>query len=82
MVEYIEYYMQFDNEKVAMVENTIYYKMDELKVLYFLEIYHQRNDMVKTIEEYYRTFGADEGNLIFSEDEKIAIARQKAQKQK
>ena len=54
--------------------------MDELKVLYFLEIYNQRDEMTKKIDDYYRTFGANEGNLIFTEQEKEAIAQQKAKK--
>ena len=82
LVEYIEHYMTFGNEKAALVENILYYKLDELKVLYFLEIYHQRNDMIKALENYYSTFGPDGESQVFTAEEKTAIVKQMSQKKK
>ena len=74
--------MTFGNEKAALVENILYYKLDELKVLYFLEIYHQRNDMIKALENYYSTFGPDGESQVFTAEEKTAIVKQMSQKKK
>ena len=64
LIEYIEYYLQFDGIQANMVANEIRDRMDSLSELYYLAAFTKRNDIVKWFNEYYRTFGYTDEELI------------------
>ena len=73
IVEYIEYYLQFEGVQGDMVDNTIYDKMDELSRIYYLAAYYNREDVVYGINNYYRTLGAEDKDLILTQREKDSL---------
>ena len=64
LIEYIEYYLLFDGVKANLVTKNITDRMDSLQELYFLAAYAGRNDIVRELNEYYRTFGYTDDELI------------------
>ena len=62
--EYIEYYLQFDGAQAALVSDIITEKLDSLYELYYLAAYARRDDLVKYFNEYFRTFGYTDEELI------------------
>ena len=82
LVEYIEYYMQFEGEQGRMVDSIIGDKMDELSRLYYLAAYYNREDIVYGINNYYRSFGAEDKDLILTQREKDSLGIDGAPKQK
>ncbi len=77
IVEYIDYYMQFQGIQGKMVDNAIYDKMDELERLYYLAAYYSRDHIIQEMNKYYRLLGARDEDLILTQQEKEAIAAQK-----
>ncbi|MBR2629797.1 MAG: DUF2723 domain-containing protein [Alistipes sp.] len=80
MVEYIEYYAQFDDNMAKFVDNIIYDKLDELERIYYLAAYHNRDSIVQEINKYYRLLGAEDKDLILTQHEKDSLGIQGAQK--
>ena len=64
LIEYIEYYLQFDGMQANLVGNIIQDKMDSLFELYYLAAYAQRDDIVRSLNDYLRTFGYTDDELI------------------
>ena len=64
LIEYIEYYLQFDNMQAALVSSLIEEKMDSLMELYYLAAYAQRDDILSFMNDYLRTFGYTDDELI------------------
>lgn len=64
LIEYIEYYLQFDGMQANLVDNIIQDKMDSLMELYYLAAYAQRDDIVTAMNDYLRTFGYTDDELI------------------
>ena len=64
LVQYIEYYLQFDGVQASLVSNIIHEKMSSLFELYYLAAYAQRNDIVYSLNDYFRTFGYTDDELI------------------
>jgi hypothetical protein len=64
LIEYIEYYLQFDNMQAALVSSIIEEKMDSLMELYYLAAYAQRDDILSFMNDYLRTFGYTDDELI------------------
>ncbi|MBQ5719035.1 MAG: hypothetical protein IIV65_00625 [Alistipes sp.] len=64
LIEYIEYYLQFDNMQAALVSSIIEEKMDSLMELYYLAAYAQRDDILLFMNDYLRTFGYTDDELI------------------
>ena len=64
LIEYIEYYLQFDGMQANLVGNIIQDKMDSLMELYYLAAYAQRDEIVIAINDYLRTFGYTDEELI------------------
>ncbi len=62
--EYIEYYLQFDNVQAQMVSTQIESRMDSLMELYYLAGYAERNELLEWFNEYLRTFGYTDEELI------------------
>ncbi|MBP3481962.1 MAG: DUF2723 domain-containing protein [Alistipes sp.] len=64
LIEYIEYYLQFDGAMGDMVAGVLDEKFDSLSQLYYLAGYAGRKEVVAFLNEYYRSFGADESDLM------------------
>ena len=64
LIEYIEYYLQFDGMQANLVGNIIQDKMDSLMELYYLAAYAQRSEIVSAMNDYLRTFGYTDEELI------------------
>ena len=78
LIDYIEYYLQFDGVYGDLVANIVDEKLDELSQLYYLAAYADRTDVVKSFNDYYRTFGAEDKDLILTDEEKAAAEAQSA----
>ena len=70
LIDYIEYYLSFDGVQGDMVASAMYDRLDELSRLYYLAAYYDRQDVVYSINEYYRTLGAADGDLILTDRDK------------
>jgi hypothetical protein len=64
LIEYIEYYLLFDGYQANMVATEIRDRMDSLSELYYLAAFAKRDDIVKWLNEYYRTFGYSDEELV------------------
>ena len=64
LIEYIEYYLQFDGMQATLVGDIIQDKMDSLMELYYLAAYAQRAEIVGAMNDYLRTFGYTDEELI------------------
>ena len=64
LIEYIEYYLQFDGPQANLVVNLIERRMDSLMELYYLAAYARRDDIVRSMNDYLRTFGYTDEELI------------------
>ena len=70
LIDYIEYYLRFEGIQADLVSGILDDKLDELSQLYYLAAYCDRQDVLFSINEYYRTLGAEDADLILSEYEK------------
>ncbi len=64
LIEYIEYYLTFDGAKGDLVSGVIDDKLDELGDVYYLASYAGRREIVAELNDYYRSLGVSEENLI------------------
>ena len=64
LIEYIEYYLQFDGALGEMVSDIIDENFDNLWRLYGLAAYAGRNEVISYLNDYFRTFGATDDDLI------------------
>jgi hypothetical protein len=64
LIEHIEYYLLFDGVKANLVSNLITEYMDSLSELYYMAAYARRDDIVRELNDYYRTFGYTDEELI------------------
>ncbi|MCH5330318.1 MAG: DUF2723 domain-containing protein [Alistipes sp.] len=64
LIEYIEYYLQFDGALGDMVSDIIDEKLDSLWQLYYLAGYAGRDEIILYLNDYYRTLGATDEDLI------------------
>lgn len=62
--EYIEYYLQFDGVKADLVSSQINQRMDSLLELYYIAAFARRDDVVRQFNDYLRTFGYKDDELI------------------
>lgn len=63
LIEYIDYYMQFEGWQADLVSSTMDEKLANLEDLYYLASYAKRNDVVKYINDFYRSYGISEESL-------------------
>ena len=68
-IEYIEYYLQFEGYKAQLVDGELNDRLDELEEAYYLASYARRYDIVREVNEYYRSLGVGEENLLKVPDE-------------
>ena len=64
LIEYIEYYLRFEGAQGDMVSGLIDEKLDQLGDVYYLASYAGRRDVVAELNDYYRSLGVSEENLI------------------
>ena len=64
LIEYIEYYLRFEGAQGDMVSDLIDEKLDQLGDVYYLASYAGRRDVVAELNDYYRSLGVSEENLI------------------
>lgn len=64
LIEYIEYYLQFGGVEGDLVTGILDEKFDSLSQLYYLAGYAGRRDVVSYFNDYYRSFGAEDSDLI------------------
>ena len=64
IIEYIEYYLQFDGVHGQMVDAELEDRIGELEQAYFLASYARRYDIVRELNAYYRSLGVTDENLI------------------
>lgn len=64
LIEYIEYYLRFEGTQGDMVSGLIDEKLDQLGDIYYLASYAARRDVVAELNDYYRSLGVSEENLI------------------
>ena len=64
LIEYIEYYLRFEGAQGDMVSGLIDEKLDQLGDVYYLASYAGRRGIVSELNNYYRTLGVSEENLI------------------
>ena len=63
-IEYIEYYLLFDGYQASMVDQELNERLDELEEAYYLASYARRYDIVREVNDYYRSLGVGEENLL------------------
>ncbi|MDE6046816.1 MAG: DUF2723 domain-containing protein, partial [Alistipes sp.] len=63
LIEYIEYYLQFEGVQGDMVADIVDDKLEELGNLYYLASYAGRRAVVAELNDYYRTLGVSEESL-------------------
>ena len=64
LMQYIDYYLDFQGIQGDMVTQTIIDKMQSLDRLYYLAAYMGRQDVLAQLNDYYRTLGIYENELI------------------
>ena len=79
LIDYIEYYLQFQGIYGDLVSKIIDDKLDELSQLYYLSAYADRQDVVRSFNDYYRTLGVEDADLILTPDEQAEIKAKKAE---
>jgi hypothetical protein len=64
LIEYIEYYLLFDGYMANMVAGAVRDRMDSLSELYYLAGFAKRNDIIMWLNDYYRSFGYTDEELL------------------
>ena len=76
LIDYIEYYLQFEGVQGDLVADIMYDKLDELSRIYYLAAYYDREDVIRGINEYYRSLGAEDKDLVLTKSEKDSLGIQ------
>ena len=69
LIDYIEYYNQFEGTQGDMVYNELADRFDEFSRLYYLAAYYDRTDIVEVMNEYFRSLGVEDKDLILNQSE-------------
>ncbi len=64
IIEYIEYYLRFEGVQADMVASELTERLKDLGDVYYLASYAGRNDIVRELNEYYRSLGVVEEDLV------------------
>ena len=78
IIEYFEYYLQFEGSMGKDVEDIIYTKLDELERIYYLAVSYLKTrgyceEVVYNMNKYYRTLGARDDELVLTQREKDSL---------
>ena len=68
LIEYIEYYLRFEGVQGDMVSSELDDKLEQLGDLYYLANYAGRKEIIAELNDYYRTLGVSEENLMDAGD--------------
>ena len=68
LIEYIEHYLRFEGAQGDMVSGLIDEKLDQLGDIYYLASYADRKEVVAELNDYYRSLGVSEENLLDAGD--------------
>lgn len=63
IIEYIEYYILFDGVQASAIDPLLDDRIADLEQAYTIAIAHNRTDIIKLMNDYYRSIGASEGDL-------------------
>ncbi len=63
LIEYIDYYLRFEGVQADMVTGELDERLRDLSYVYELAAYAGRNDIVRELNEYYRSLGVDDTDL-------------------
>ena len=75
LIDYIEYYLQFEGVYGDLVNDVMGEKIDELWQTYYLAAYADRQEVVASLNEYFRSLGIEDKDLILTDAEKEAAAK-------
>jgi len=64
LMQYIEYYLGFDGRQGDLVSPIIDEKFASLWQLYYLAAYAGRTEIVDYLNEYFRSFGVSDADLV------------------
>ncbi len=64
IVEYIEYYLTFEGAQADITNSIIDDKLNDLEQLYYTAAQYKRIDIVGWLNDYYRTLGASDDELL------------------
>ncbi|MFI3248373.1 MAG: DUF2723 domain-containing protein, partial [Rikenellaceae bacterium] len=64
IVEYIEYYITFEGIHADLTTPLLDDKLDELEQIYYIAAYAKRRDIMTWFNDYYRSLGASEEELL------------------
>ncbi len=64
LIEYLDYYLLFEGVQGDMVTALIDDKLTQLGDLYYMAVYAQRMEVVEELNNFYRSLGIDEADLI------------------
>ena len=73
LIEYFDYYSQFEGEKGNFVASIVDDKLNALEQAYYLAAYHNRYEVVEGINVFYRSIGATNADLILTPHEKDSL---------
>ncbi|MFR9660413.1 MAG: DUF2723 domain-containing protein, partial [Rikenellaceae bacterium] len=68
IVEYIEYYLTFEGRFVELTNSLLSDKLDELEQVYYSAAASRRVEVVSWMNDYYRTLGATDDELLMESD--------------
>ncbi|MFI3303574.1 MAG: DUF2723 domain-containing protein [Rikenellaceae bacterium] len=68
IVEYIEYYLSFEGVLADMTDSIIDEKLEDLEQIYYIAAQMKRVEIMDWINDYYRTLGAAEDELLQYKD--------------
>ncbi len=68
IVEYVEYYLTFDGYLADMTDIIIDEKLEDLEQIYYIAAHSKRVDVMNWLNDYYRSLGAQEGELLQYQD--------------
>ncbi|MDE5962430.1 MAG: DUF2723 domain-containing protein, partial [Alistipes sp.] len=68
LIEYIEYYLRFEGVQADMIAGELDEKLKDLGDVYYLAAYAGRNDIVRELNEYYRSLGVADADLVDAGD--------------
>lgn len=64
LIEYIEYYLRFEGIQGDMIASTLDEKLEQLGDVYYLANYAGRKEIIAELNDYYRSLGVSENNLV------------------
>lgn len=73
--EWIDYYLQFEGVQATMIDAELEDRIAELEEAYLLASYARRYGIVNELNEYYRSLGVAEENLMQTPDEPQPLDR-------